>query len=197
MSTCTLISPHFKGTTTGFNSHVLCCTLKQASCTRGTVTSVQNGYTEVTAYLPELNLTIIPVNFSLLTTCQMKLYLKENHRGISRDIRPRVWEYNNFPLMFDIPRDRSYTQQASCYSLSPLTRRHCDINLLYHPYSVYSANILPSPSGNIFVLSGAHKRKERSAAIYPNVNSATRCYQQSKESDVGSLAHAQQSSQSR
>ena len=55
-------------------------------------------------------------------------------------------------------------------------------------------------------LPGAHKRKERSAAIYPNVNSAARCarrvsddvyYQQSKESDVGSLAHAQQSSQSR
>ena len=56
------------------------------------------------------------------------------------------------------------------------------------------------------VHAGAHKRKERSAAIYPNVNSAARCarrvsddvyYQQSKESDVGSLAHAQQSSQSR
>ena len=57
-----------------------------------------------------------------------------------------------------------------------------------------------------YLQSGAHKRKERSAAIYPNVNSAARCarrvsddvyYQQSKESDVDSLAHAQQSSQSR
>ena len=26
-----------------------------------------------------------------------------------------------------------------------------------------------------YVASGAHKRKERSAAIYPNVNSAARC----------------------
>ena len=53
---------------------------------------------------------------------------------------------------------------------------------------------------------GAHKGKERSAAIYPNINSAARCarpvsddvcYQRSKESDVGSLVHAQQSSRSR
>ena len=45
---------------------------------------------------------------------------------------------------------------------------------------------------SVSVWAGAHKRKERSAAIYPNVNSVALSddvyYQQSKESDVGSLA---------
>ena len=47
--------------------------------------------------------------------------------------------------MFDIPRaiDVRCTRQASYCSLLPLTRRHREINLLYHPYSVYSAKYTP------------------------------------------------------
>ena len=80
----------------------------------------------------------------------MKPYVKENRRGILRDIRPRAREYI-FSLMFDIPsRDQSPHGKLFASSLLPgelkLSPRR-DINPLYHPYTRCIAHIYShSPS---------------------------------------------------
>ena len=79
-------------------------------------------------------------------------------------------------------QEKYITPYTACTGMS------CSTNAIVWMYSMSYCN-------TDCIVPGAHKRKERSAAIYPNVNSAVRCtrrvsddvyYQQSKESDIGS-----------